>query len=715
MEMLPGVQPGTLGLDLKIGAHEKSLKYRTFIVEGILKETEFKHLKLAALNTLGTFKFHQGEFLEASVYFQRVLDEDPRNLNAWANLNHVHLSLKCPNGWHLDDQLRKANDLDPEEDMARGQARCLAEQAFAVRGTCATTFTGTDGFFKSNELYSRALSLVKDLPFEGEFGGWKLIMIKNLRYICRNLDHLETASETIKAYFEEAVDLACSLYETVRGRKEFALLEGHILIHLGYFLSKTLRYVDNSHWNLTSALQVKYTSLTWELDNPLECFKRAVTLAPGSTKVLNMSARSMNLYLNGDMNTSLELLEQSIGIDPSPVNWFARFERADIRRRQYVADKRAWENGDSMPDRDLLLKAVKDYLFIIKCTPSPYYTCELAMVYCEIAITYKQTEEETLANEYTMKSLECFRRALVTLDGRQLPHLHYHHGLCLKNFGELRYAIEAFKRSVESHGKGSTETGCLEHLLDSLCKEYIHNVDRDHSHSILAEMTFWVICAFDKYDTENLTLALEACALKEPLAFTDLTISAIAEKAFSVGEICSDICLRLGKATSASYYAQRMRKICSAMKNSQQFVLSTRVPSARNKGGFKYDFVIIYSEGDRAWVLYSLLLKLEQEFGFKGFVDDRDAVPGKSHLHNFEYALESSYKALVILSPDFLDNAWCKHEMQTAITRMLNKKQIDTVVPIKIKECETPDCFNCITAFQAFDRVQWDKLLEAMQ
>ncbi|XP_046361683.1 tetratricopeptide repeat protein 22-like [Haliotis rufescens] len=714
--MIPDTQPGTLSLTLKIGAQEKYLKYRTNIVEGILKETEFKNLKLAALNTLGAFKFHQGEFLEASGYFQRVLDEDPGNINARANLHHVHLSLKSPSGRQFDDHLKKANDAGgTEEDMARRLARCLAEQAFAVRGTCAATFADTDGFFRSNELYSRALSLVEDLPFEREFGGWKILMITNLRNICRNWDRLEQTSQTIKEYYQEAVDLTCSLYETVRGKKEYALLEGHALVHLGYFLSKKFRNIDNSQWNLKSKLQAKDTNLSWEYEDHLECFKRAMTLAPSSTKVINMYARSMSLYLNGDMHTSLELLEQSIGIDPSPVNWFARFERADIRRRQYLADKRAWEDSGSVPDRGLLLKAVEDYLFIIKCTPCPYYTCELAMVYCEIAMNYKQTEE-TQANEYTMKSLECFQQALFTLDGRQLPHIHYFHGLCLKNFGELRYAIEAFKRSVESHSKGSKKTGCLEHLLDSLCKEYIHNGDRDQSHSILSEMTFWVIFAFDKYDAERLKLALEACAIKEPLAFTDMTINiAIAEKAFSVGEICSDICLRLGKATSASYYAQRMRETCSVMKDSQQFVLSTRAPTARNKCGFKYDFVIIYSDGDRPWVLYSLLLKLEQEFSFKGFVDDRDAIPGKSHLHNFEYALENSYKALLILSPDFLDNAWCNHEMQTAITRMLNQKQSNTVLPIKIKECETPDTLNCIKPFQAFDSVQWERLLEAIQ
>lgn len=98
-------------------------------------EAEAGRLQYAVRNMLGLLAYHLNELGTAEEIFRSVCQEDPGNLNAWANLAHVYEEL----GREQDESecLERVAALmgpgmgESQADCRLRAARCLAEQAFA--------------------------------------------------------------------------------------------------------------------------------------------------------------------------------------------------------------------------------------------------------------------------------------------------------------------------------------------------------------------------------------------------------------------------------------------------------------------------------------------------------------------------------------------------------------------------------------------------------
>uniref|UniRef100_A0A673JGD9 Tetratricopeptide repeat domain 22 n=1 Tax=Sinocyclocheilus rhinocerous TaxID=307959 RepID=A0A673JGD9_9TELE len=98
-------------------------------------EAETGRLQYAVRNMMGLLAFHVDEMETAEEAFHSICQEDPENLNAWANLGYVYERL----GRELDEGEcveRVAALMGPEmgenqTDCRLRVARCLAEQAYA--------------------------------------------------------------------------------------------------------------------------------------------------------------------------------------------------------------------------------------------------------------------------------------------------------------------------------------------------------------------------------------------------------------------------------------------------------------------------------------------------------------------------------------------------------------------------------------------------------
>ena len=100
----------------------------------------------------------------------------------------------------------------------------------------------------------------------------------------------------------------------------------------------------------------------------------------------------------------------------------------------------------------------------------------------------------------------------------------------------------------------------------------------------------------------------------------------------------------------------------------------------------EYDVFICYSAMDREWVKNTLLCQLESR-QIKACIDYRDFLVGAFVVENITDAIYNSRKTVAVLSPAFLNSVYCKHELQTALSRMANHQ----VIPILYQPCSVPD------------------------
>lgn len=98
-------------------------------------ELEMGRMQYAVRNMLGLLAYHVDELEEAEEIFRNICQEDPGNLNAWANLAHVYERLRQENKEsECLERVKELMDMETSESPTEGRIRaawCLTEQAFA--------------------------------------------------------------------------------------------------------------------------------------------------------------------------------------------------------------------------------------------------------------------------------------------------------------------------------------------------------------------------------------------------------------------------------------------------------------------------------------------------------------------------------------------------------------------------------------------------------
>lgn len=89
---------------------------------------------------------------------------------------------------------------------------------------------------------------------------------------------------------------------------------------------------------------------------------------------------------------------------------------------------------------------------------------------------------------------------------------------------------------------------------------------------------------------------------------------------------------------------------------------------------------------------------LEKE-GVKCSYHERDFQPGQRVLDNINDTIRRSIHMLVILSTEFMNRGYCKHEVIQALHEKINEDY--SIIPIKIEPCTVPDYLKHITYIDA--------------
>lgn len=133
------------------------------------------------------------------------------------------------------------------------------------------------------------------------------------------------------------------------------------------------------------------------------------------------------------------------------------------------------------------------------------------------------------------------------------------------------------------------------------------------------------------------------------------------------------------------------------------------------KTKFKYDFCVIYSEKDADWVVHSLLPTLERKYGFHGYLEKRDLLPGENKFKVLE-VFEKSYKVIVIVTDNFCEDSWCYYVFQQAMYGKLGEQSIIPIQKSKLKEMPKElQAVISLTAVHDLDHVGWERLVRELE
>lgn len=122
-----------------------------------------------------------------------------------------------------------------------------------------------------------------------------------------------------------------------------------------------------------------------------------------------------------------------------------------------------------------------------------------------------------------------------------------------------------------------------------------------------------------------------------------------------------------------------------------------------------FDVFISYSDKDEEWVFSWLLPHLEKR-GIYAYTDRHFDV-GVPTIVNIEEAVDRCPKALLILTPDWIESEWAHFEsllMQSEDPAGLRRR----ILPLMLKECKTPKRLAIFTYADFTQPIQWDKELE---
>ncbi|XP_055978399.1 tetratricopeptide repeat protein 22 isoform X1 [Sorex fumeus] len=420
----------------------------------------------AVRHLLGAVAFHLEELDEARERFLEVAREHPDNLNAWANLAHVHGRL----GQEDQEEAcagRLAGLMDLEADAeAPGTpgdpqlraARCLAEQGYAhgFDVGCARPEDRAQVLEAGIALYDKALGYGRQIPAE-EKRGWYLSMVTLLIRLDGLSLELGRGEQRRLPAFNRALAL---LRQVVKSPD--AQPRALAWCYLGLLLERKDTFS-------TTPLGVHDCGFSGT--EPLDCFGKAMEAAKGQPPILNRLARIVHFLGKQDM--AIGICNMALDVLPDPaLNGQAYCTRAKVHIQTYLHDlERAKLGLGHMPDRNHLACAKADLEEVVKVCPGLKIYLDIGQVYYYMGVDAMQ-ELLAVDEEALNQALVFLAKAGESELGAALPELQLLRGKCLRIKGEEANAAACFKRAVELDDAGSSHTEGFGCLLEALLAQW---------------------------------------------------------------------------------------------------------------------------------------------------------------------------------------------------------------------------------------------------
>ncbi|XP_004642726.1 toll-like receptor 6 [Octodon degus] len=126
------------------------------------------------------------------------------------------------------------------------------------------------------------------------------------------------------------------------------------------------------------------------------------------------------------------------------------------------------------------------------------------------------------------------------------------------------------------------------------------------------------------------------------------------------------------------------------------------VPLEELQRNLQFHAFISYSGLDSVWVKNELLPNLEKE-NLRICLHERNFVPGKSIVENIITFIEKSYKAIFVLSPNFIQSEWCHYELYFAHHKLFREGSNNLILILlkPIPEDNIPRKYHKLRALMA--------------
>ncbi|XP_041064225.1 tetratricopeptide repeat protein 22 isoform X3 [Carcharodon carcharias] len=325
-------------------------------------EAEEGAQRFAVRNLLGVFAFYLDEYQAAEEIFSSVCQEEPGNLNAWANLGYVYDRLqKEAQAAECVERLSQLMGLKQgEEDESLRPlhaARCLAEQAYA---------SAFDVGLQSEEdhakklstaigLYDKALLYAKNRVTSEEKRSWYFTMATMFIRLDGILMNKDPSACKRLLFFNRSLQL---LREVLKS--DSAQYRALAWCYLGMMLERTNSFPDTP---------MAVHDCGYSGTDPLDCYGQAIETAKTDPFILNLLAKVFHFLGKQDMATGICNMALNILPDPG-TNWQAYSTRAKIFIKLYTRGLERVKMGQSgVPDRQLLTKAKADLDLILSVWP----------------------------------------------------------------------------------------------------------------------------------------------------------------------------------------------------------------------------------------------------------------------------------------------------------------------------------------------------------
>ena len=131
---------------------------------------------------------------------------------------------------------------------------------------------------------------------------------------------------------------------------------------------------------------------------------------------------------------------------------------------------------------------------------------------------------------------------------------------------------------------------------------------------------------------------------------------------------------------------------------------------------FEYDVFISFSSQDKLWVRNDLLKRIEAA-GFRAFIDFRDFARGAPSIKEMERGVVRCRKTLLILTPPYIESAWC--ELETIMLQTLSPaNQALRLIPLLKSPCNKPLRIGALTHIDFTEHADldlaWTQLLGSL-
>ncbi|XP_076467077.1 toll-like receptor 2 type-2 [Babylonia areolata] len=97
---------------------------------------------------------------------------------------------------------------------------------------------------------------------------------------------------------------------------------------------------------------------------------------------------------------------------------------------------------------------------------------------------------------------------------------------------------------------------------------------------------------------------------------------------------------------------------------------------------FDYDVFVSYAISDSDWVIRHLRPQLEDEWGLRLCLHQRDFLPGNNIADNIAESVQGSKKVLAVFSPAFAASPWCQFELNFCLRHVLDMDDALVVVAL---------------------------------